>query len=91
MDAVQFVHCLLQYLDQSGLRISRAEFEANFATKLADSAFAQDVAPLLGPRTEWNIEGAAAMCATSWSRAYRAGRGKEEFSDRDSAEENGSR
>jgi len=59
VDAARVVHCLLRYLDKSGLRVSRAEFEANFAAKLADSTFAQDVTPLLGPRVDWNIEDAA--------------------------------
>ena len=58
VDATRVVHCFLQYLDHSGLRISRAEFEANFAQKLADPAFTQDVEPLLGPRIEWDIRDA---------------------------------
>jgi len=58
LDAIRVVHCFLQYLKKGGLRISRAEFEANFARKLADPTFTQDVTPLLGPRVEWNIEDA---------------------------------
>jgi predicted nucleotidyltransferase component of viral defense system len=59
VDATRVVHCFLQYLDQSGLRVSRAEFEANIAGKLTDPTFTRDVTPLLGPRVEWNIEDAA--------------------------------
>jgi predicted nucleotidyltransferase component of viral defense system len=59
VEASRVVHCFLQYLDHSGLRVSRAEFEANFARKLADPAFTQDVEPLLGPRVEWDIGEAA--------------------------------
>ena len=57
--STRVVHCFLQYLDQSGLRVSRAEFEANLAAKLADPAFTQDVAPLLGPGAAWDLEDAA--------------------------------
>jgi len=59
VDAKRVVHCFLQYLDQSGLRISRAEFEANIAAKLADPTFTRDVTPLLGPHVQWNIKDAA--------------------------------
>jgi predicted nucleotidyltransferase component of viral defense system len=56
VDPTRVVQCFLGYLNQSGLRISRAEFEANLAAKLADPAFTQDVVPLLGPGVEWDLE-----------------------------------
>ena len=58
-DSTRVVQCFLEYLNQSGLRVSRAEFEANLAAKLADPAFTQDVAPLLGPGVAWDSEDAA--------------------------------
>jgi predicted nucleotidyltransferase component of viral defense system len=59
VDSTRVVRCFLEYLNQSGLRVSRAEFEANLAAKLADPAFTQDVVPLLGPGVAWDLEGAA--------------------------------
>ncbi len=59
VDSTRVVHCFLQYLDQSGLRVSRAEFEANLAAKLADPAFERDIEPLLAPRVPWSLEDAA--------------------------------
>jgi len=59
VDPERVVQCFLRYVDESGLRISRAEFEANFAAKLVDPTFTQDVAPLLAPRVEWDFEDAA--------------------------------
>jgi predicted nucleotidyltransferase component of viral defense system len=59
VDPVRVVQSFRRYVGESGLRISRAEFEANFAAKLADPTFTQDVAPLLAPRVEWDFEDAA--------------------------------
>ena len=59
VDPERVVRCFLRYVDESGLRISRAEFEANFAAKLADPTFTQDVAPLLAPRVAWDVADAA--------------------------------
>ena len=59
LDDGRVVQCFVEYLGQSGLRVSRAEFEANLAAKLADPAFTRDVAPLLGPGVAWDVEGAA--------------------------------
>lgn len=47
LDAGQAVLCFLRYLEHSGARISRAEFEANLADKLADPMFLADIAPLV--------------------------------------------
>jgi predicted nucleotidyltransferase component of viral defense system len=59
VDSTRVVQCFLEYLNQSGLRVSRAEFEANLAAKLVDPVFAQDVTPLLGPGVAWDLEDAA--------------------------------
>ncbi len=53
------VSCFLRYLEEGGHRVSRAEFEANLAAKLADRMFTRDIEPLLAPRASWDIEEAA--------------------------------
>ena len=58
-DPERIVTCFLRYLEEGGLRVSRAEFEANLAAKLTDTMFARDIEPLLAPHVEWNIEQAA--------------------------------
>jgi predicted nucleotidyltransferase component of viral defense system len=47
LDAAKVVRCFERYMAASGARVSRAEFEANLADKLADPAFRADVMPLL--------------------------------------------
>lgn len=49
-DPKRIVTCLLRYLEEGGLRVSRAEFEANLAAKLADPMFTRDIELLLAPR-----------------------------------------
>jgi len=44
----------LRYLEHGGLRVSRAEFEANVVAKVEDAAFFEDIDPLLAPGTEWD-------------------------------------
>ncbi len=58
VDNGRIVGCFLHYLAADGLRVSRAEFEANLSKKLADPRFLNDVAPLLAPRVPWDIEDA---------------------------------
>jgi hypothetical protein len=41
------IDCFLRYMGSTGCSVSRAEFEANLAEKLADPVFHADVAPLL--------------------------------------------
>ena len=48
------VECFLAYLDSQGLRVSRAEYEANLVGKMADRGFAQDTQPLLAPGTSFD-------------------------------------
>jgi predicted nucleotidyltransferase component of viral defense system len=55
-DPERVVTCFLRYLAEGGQRVSRAEFEANLAAKLADPMFTRDIEALLGPRSEWNVE-----------------------------------
>ena len=55
--------CFTKYLEQEGRRISRAEFEANFAQKVDDPAFTADVGPLLAPGVDWDRVDAARLVA----------------------------
>jgi predicted nucleotidyltransferase component of viral defense system len=50
------VECFQEYMYRTGARVSRAEFEANLAAKLLNPLFAQDLAPLLAPGIDWNLE-----------------------------------
>ena len=54
-DPERIIACFLRYLEEGGQRVSRAEFEANLAVKLADATFTRDIEPLLAPRAEWDI------------------------------------
>ncbi len=47
LDCDKIVECFEGYLAHEGARVSRAEFEANLAEKIADPAFVGDVRPLL--------------------------------------------
>jgi hypothetical protein len=62
-DTGKVVDCFAHYLEVSGLCVSRAEFEANLAEKLADPAFRSDVAPLLtsaaGTKLDFDVAHAA--------------------------------
>jgi len=58
-DPNRIVTCFLRYLREGGLRVSRAELEANLAGKLTDTTFTHDIEPLLAPHAEWDIEEAA--------------------------------
>ncbi len=59
IDPGRVVSCFLRYLEEGGHRVSRAEFEANLAAKLADRMFTRDIEPLLAPRASWDIQEAA--------------------------------
>jgi len=47
LDTQAVVDCFLRYMEHDGLRVTRAQFEANLAEKTADDAFLRDVPPLL--------------------------------------------
>ena len=59
MDAGRVVACFRRYLEHAGHRVSRAEFEANLASKLSDPRFLDDITPLLAPGSPWHVEDAA--------------------------------
>ncbi len=59
VDPNRIVQCFLEYLKQTNLRVSRAEFEVNLAAKLIDQKFIQDIEPLLVPKAHWDLDQAA--------------------------------
>jgi len=48
-DSGRVVECFQRYLKHDGLAVSRAEFEANLAEKLASAVFLEDIGPLVPP------------------------------------------
>jgi predicted nucleotidyltransferase component of viral defense system len=61
IDFDQVVACFREYLKADGLRVSRAELEANLAGKLQDRVFTADLQPLLAPSVEWDLNRAARL------------------------------
>ena len=55
---VQVEQDLVTSLSDEGLRVSRAEFEANLEGKIAAPRFVDDIAPLLAPRCPWDRDDA---------------------------------
>lgn len=60
-DPERVVAAFLAYMNEEGHRASRAEFELNFAEKMAEGRFTQDVVPLLAAGVDWRPEEAAAL------------------------------
>jgi len=56
LDTGKVVRCFQHYMEMSGARVSRAEFEANVAEKLSDPVFHADVAPLLALRSNAEVQ-----------------------------------
>jgi hypothetical protein len=54
------VECLGAYMDAEGHSVSRAEFERCLSEKLEDTAFIEDVVPLMGPDVEYDATTVAA-------------------------------
>jgi hypothetical protein len=52
LDRAGIAECFQGYMAHGSARVSRAEFEANLAAKIADPAFTGDVRPLLAPQRE---------------------------------------
>jgi len=59
VDLDRVIRCFGEYLSADGLRVSRAELEANLEAKLRDPRFVADLRPLLAPRIEWDLGVAA--------------------------------
>lgn len=60
LDPREVVNCFRRYMEFGGTRVSRADFEANLASKVTDPAFLGDVAPLLR-QDDRRIEGFDAL------------------------------
>lgn len=60
-DEAHIIECLGEYLARTGIAISRAEFEANMAGKLASSDFRADVTPLLRDPAGYDVDDAATL------------------------------
>jgi len=63
VDLDRVVACFGDYLDADGLRVSRAEMEANLAVKVKDPRFLADLQLLLAPGIEWDLDAAAEWLA----------------------------
>jgi predicted nucleotidyltransferase component of viral defense system len=59
--AERIVSCFGRYMKESGLHVSRAQFEKNLTKKLSDPLFRADITPLLRPGTTWDLDNAAAV------------------------------
>jgi predicted nucleotidyltransferase component of viral defense system len=60
-DEAHVIECLGEYLARTETAISRAEFEANMAGKLASSDFLADVIPLLRDPAGYDVDAAASL------------------------------
>lgn len=58
-DPERIVEAFTAYLEQQGLRVTRALFEENLTGKLKDPDFTGDISPLLADGYTWDIEEAA--------------------------------
>lgn len=58
-DPARIVEVFRRYMDEEGHPTTRAMFEKTFAGKLDDPVFRADIAPLLAPGYEWDIDAAA--------------------------------
>ncbi len=61
VDFDRVVSCFRRYLESDGLRVSRAELEANLTGKLEDRVFTADLQPLLAYGVEWDLHRAARL------------------------------
>jgi predicted nucleotidyltransferase component of viral defense system len=63
-DPTRIVAAFLKYMEHDGHKVTRAQFEENFALKLRDPEFMADISPLLAPEYEWDPEGEAAVVSS---------------------------
>lgn len=54
LEPQRVVECFLQYMNHSGLSISRAQFEANLSAKLTHSSFLEDIRLLIPADSVYN-------------------------------------
>ena len=65
LDVGALLDCFHEYLKRGGVRVSRAQFEENMASKIVDRKFTRDVGPLL-------VEGAAFNAAADYQMVHGA-------------------
>ena len=65
VDPDRVVTAFSEYMDHSGHRVTRAQFEENIAAKLRDPQFTADIGPVLAAGFLWDADRAAAsICST---------------------------
>lgn len=64
IDTEKLARCFLRYIDNDGLRVTRAELEANLQGKLEDAMFQRDIEPLLATGTTWDQAAAGEFVLT---------------------------
>lgn len=61
----RIIEAFTAYMDHGGHRVTRAQFEQNFAAKLGDRQFTADIGPLLAAGYEWDLHAAAQRASDS--------------------------
>lgn len=64
VDPERVVACFQKYMEHEDKRVTRAQFEQNFALKLKDPQFMADISPLLSDGYEWDPEGVAPVVSS---------------------------
>ena len=55
-DPERIIEIMYAYLDHSGRKVTKRQFENNFANKLKDQNFVADIGPLIATEYEWNVD-----------------------------------
>lgn len=64
VDPIRIVTAFSDYMDREGHKVTRAQFEENFALKMRDPQFTADISPLLAAGYEWDPEAAAPVVSS---------------------------
>lgn len=64
VDPARVVATFLKHMDHEGHKVTRAQFEKNFALKMGDREFVADISPLLADGQEWDAEAAAPLVSS---------------------------
>jgi predicted nucleotidyltransferase component of viral defense system len=64
VDPIRIVTAFSEYMDREGHRVTRAQFEENFALKMRDPQFMADISPLLAAGSEWDAATAAQVVSS---------------------------
>ena len=63
-DPVRIVKAFLRYMDHENRKVTRAQFEENFALKMEDPDFLADISPLLAADYQWEPKAAGPVIAS---------------------------